>query len=78
MVLASTREAIELLRAQGYTDHGIALMFQASSIPLPEGHYLRWSAVVIREGVMGEEAGQGQGHRPVPGETPVLGGCLPR
>lgn len=55
---ASTREAIQLLRTQGYTDHGIALMFQASSIPLPEGRYFRWSAVTIREGVMGEEAGE--------------------
>ena len=62
MTIASTREAIELLRAQGYTDQGIALLFQASGIPLPEGHYLRWSTVVIREGVMDEEAGQSRGH----------------
>ncbi len=57
---ASTREAIELLRDQGYSDHGIALMFQASGIPLPESRYLRWSAVTIREGVMGEGAGDRQ------------------
>ena len=61
---ATTREAVELLRAQRYTDHGIALMFQASGIPLPEGdRYFRWSAVTIREGVMGEGAGEHQATR---------------
>ena len=52
---ASTREAIELLRTQGYTDHGIALMFQASDIAPPHG-YFRWTVVSLREGVMGEDA----------------------
>lgn len=61
MAQVTTREAVELLRAQNYTDHGIALMFQASGIPLPEGRYLRWSTTAIREGVMGEGAGEHQG-----------------
>lgn len=65
----STREAIALLRSQGYTDQGIALLFQASGIPLPEGNYLRWSVPAIREGVMGEDpsgmlvSGHRGGHR---------------
>lgn len=60
---ASTRDAVALLRAQGYEDHAISLLFQASGIPLPDGRYMRWSTVTIREGVMGEEAGEHQAAR---------------
>lgn len=55
-VKADPAEAITLLRKQGYEDHAIALLFQASRIPLPQGNFLRWSIPAINS-VAGDRPG---------------------
>jgi hypothetical protein len=56
MAMASIAELVRQERAAGATDQQISALLRTSGVAPPEGFYV-WSAVAIREAVMGEDAG---------------------
>ena len=57
---ATIREVVEQERGAGRDDHQTATLLRPSKVPLPEGNWHHWTAACIREGVMGEGAGEHQ------------------